>query len=399
MRFGGREPHAIVLNLCRPVAEGENDFRSNVDRCTAEHKPGDRRRGMQRFQHKLMGNGFSLFRSHRGQHTETGPGTPALKSEWMGLAAKKRGRRIRIATGLVCAVLFPLRAQKDTTVPIFSAETREVPLNITVSDKSGHLVTNLPQSAFQIFESNVAQTIKVFRREDTPVSMALVIDNSGSMREKRQAVESAALALAKDSNPQDETCVINFNADAYLDSDFTGDLDKLQAGLERIDSRGETAMREALRLAIDHLHSKGKRDKKVVIVVTDGNDNATDPSFSIEKLVQLAAKNDVLIYAIGLLDEEERSEAAKAKRALNLLAQSSGGEVFYPKDLSEVEPIAHQVARDIRSQYFIAYTPTNSALDGTYRPIKVVVKAPGNPIARSRLGYWANGPADAPAQK
>ena len=280
--------------------------------------------------------------------------------------------------------------QKDSSTPVFAVETREVPLNITVTDRSGHLVTNLPQSAFHVYENNVLQTIKVFRRDDAPVSMALVIDNSGSMREKRQAVEAAALALVKDSNPQDESFVINFNEDAYLDVDFTNDLEKLKSGLARIDSRGETAMREALRLSIDHLHEKAKREKKVIIVVTDGNDNASEPSFSMEKLIQLAQKNDVVIYAIGLLTDEERSEAAKAKRALNELVQSTGGEVFYPKDLSEVEPIAHQVARDIRNQYFISYTPVNTALDGTYRPIKVVVKAQGNPTPRTRLGYWAN---------
>jgi VWFA-related protein len=322
-------------------------------------------------------------------------------------------RRVWIAMSLLSILSFVLSnaaaqkskkgSQPDTSpnnsaTPVFSAETREVPLNVTVSDKSGHFIIDLPQSAFQIFESNVPQTIKIFRREDTPVSMAMVIDNSGSMRQKRLAVEAAALALAKDSNPQDETCVINFNADAFLDVDFTSDLDMLKSGLERIDSRGETAMREAVRLSIDHLHDKGKRDKKVVIVVTDGNDNASEPSFSIEKLVQLAEKDDILIYAIGLLDEEEKSEATKAKRALNLLVQSTGGEVFYPKDLSEVDPIAHQVARDIRNQYFISYSPTNSALDGTYRPIKVVVKAPGNPVARSRLGYWANAPSQPASQ-
>jgi VWFA-related protein len=278
-------------------------------------------------------------------------------------------------------------APSADTTPVFSAETREVPLNVTVTDHKGHFVTTLPQTAFQIFENNVPQPIKVFRREDLPVSLCLVVDNSGSMREKRQAVEAAALALVKDSNPQDESCVINFNIDAYLDSDFTADIEKLRSGLERIDSRGETAMREALRLAIEHLHDKGKRDKKVVIVVTDGNDNASE--FPIEKLVQLAQKDDILIYAIGLLNEEEKSEAMKAKRALNLLVQSTGGEVYYPKDLSEVDPIAHQVARDIRNQYYISYTPTNAALDGTYRPIKVLVKAAGNPTPRTRLGYWA----------
>lgn len=268
-----------------------------------------------------------------------------------------------------------------------------MPLNLTVSDSRGHLVTNLSQSAFQVFENGVLQPIRVFRQEDTPVSMALVIDNSGSMREKRQAVEAAALALVKDSNPQDESFVINFDEDAYLDVDFTSNPDMLKNGLERIDSRGQTAMREAVRLAVEHLHDKGKREKKVVILVTDGNDNASEPSFSMEKLVQLAGRDDVAVYAIGLLDEEEKSEAAKARRALNQLVQTTGGEVFYPKDLSQVEAIAHQVARDIRNQYFIAYTPLNEKLDGTYRPIKVVVKAPGNPTPRTRLGYWANAPA------
>lgn len=299
-----------------------------------------------------------------------------------------------LAAAFVTQQGFAQKSKKSATAaatpdktPVFSAETREVPLNVTVTDHSGHFVTTLPQSAFQVFENNVLQPIKVFRREDLPVSLCLVVDNSGSMREKRQAVEAAALALVKDSNPQDESCVINFNIDAYLDSDFTNDIEKLRSGLERIDSRGETAMREALRLAIEHLHDKGKRDKKVVIVVTDGNDNASE--FPIEKLVQLAQKDDIMIYAIGLLDEEEKSEAMKAKRALNLLVQSTGGEVYYPKDLSQVDPIAHQVARDIRNQYYISYTPTNTALDGTYRPIKVLVKAPGNPTPRTRLGYWA----------
>jgi VWFA-related protein len=291
----------------------------------------------------------------------------------------------------------PAPAKGLTTIPTFEAETREVPLNLTVTDKNGHYVTNLTQSAFQVFESGVLQPIKIFRQEDTPVSLALVIDNSGSMRDKRQAVEAAALALVKDSNPQDESFVVNFNEDAYLDIDFTSDLEKLKNGLERIDSRGQTAMREAVRLAIEHLHEKGKREKKVVMLVTDGNDNASEPSFSMEKLVQLAGRDDVVVYAIGLLDEEEKSEAAKAKRALNQLVQTSGGEVYYPKDLTQVAAIAHQVARDIRNQYFIAYTPSNTALDGTYRPIKVVVKAAGNPTPRTRLGYWANPPEAKPA--
>jgi Ca-activated chloride channel family protein len=275
----------------------------------------------------------------------------------------------------------------DSEEAVFSSETRLVPLNVTVTDKGGHLVTNLQKSAFQVFENGVSQSIKLFKREDVPVSMGLIVDNSGSMREKRTGVESAALALVKDSNPQDEVFIINFNDEVYLDTDFTSDIQKMEQGLTKIDSRGGTAMRDAIRLSAEHLKEKAKRDKKVILVVTDGNDNAS--VVSLEALTRLAQQNDVLIYAIGLLSEEEKRETKKARRALELLAESTGGQVFYPKDVSEVEKIAHQVAHDIRNQYTIAYTPSNVALDGTFRQIKVAVKAPGNPVARTRSGYYA----------
>lgn len=147
-------------------------------------------------------------------------------------------------------------------------------------------------------------------------------------------------------------------------------------------------MRDAIRLSIDHLREKAKRDKKVVLVVTDGNDNAS--TLSLDALVRLAQQNDVAVYAIGLLAEEEKREAGKAKRALGGLVENTGGRVFYPKDVSEVDRIAHEVARDIRNQYTIAYTPSNLALDGTYRQIKLALKAPGNPVARTRSGYYAS---------
>jgi Ca-activated chloride channel family protein len=275
----------------------------------------------------------------------------------------------------------------DSGEPIFSSEARYVPLNVTVTDKSDHLVTNLPESAFQVFENNVVQPIKVFKREDVPVSMGLVIDNSGSMRSKRAGVEAAALALVKDSNPQDETFVVNFNDEAYRDVDFTSDIGQLQKGLERIDSKGGTAMRDAIRLSIDYLHDKAKHDKKVIIVITDGNDNAS--MVTLDSLKKLAQQDGTLIYAIGLLGEEDKNEAARAKRDLKALVDATGGQVFYPKEVIDVDPVAHQVAHDIRNQYSIWYAPLNENLDGTFRSIKVTVKAPGNPVARTRLGYWA----------
>jgi len=281
----------------------------------------------------------------------------------------------------------PSKVETPEQDAIFTSESRLVPLNVTVTDKTGHLVTNLTRSSFQVFENGVAQEIKDFKHEDVPVSLGLIIDNSGSMREKRQAVESSALVLVRDSNPQDEAFVVNFNDEAYLDTDFTSDIKMLEQGLAKIDSRGGTAMRDAIRMSIEHLKRKAKRDKKVILVVTDGNDNAS--TGSLEALVRDAQQNDVLIYAIGLLTEEERKEAAKAKRALNLLVESTGGQVFYPKDVTQVEQIAHEVAHDIRNQYTITYTPSNQALDGSFRQIKVAVKSVGNPVARTRMGYYA----------
>ena len=275
----------------------------------------------------------------------------------------------------------------DSGDVIFNAETRLVPLNVTVTDKSGRLVPGLQRSAFSIYENGVLQQIKDFKGEDVPVSLGLIIDNSGSMREKRQSVESAALTLVRESNPKDEVFVVNFNDEAYLDTDFTNDIKLMEQGLTKIDSRGGTAMRDAIRMSIDHLNEKAKRDKKVILVVTDGNDNAS--AVTLQALVRQAQQDDVLIYAIGLLSEEEKKEAKAARRALDLLVESTGGQPFYPKDVTEVERIAHEVAHDIRNQYTITYTPTNQTLDGSFRPIKVTVKSNVGASARTRQGYYA----------
>jgi VWFA-related protein len=270
---------------------------------------------------------------------------------------------------------------------VIRVDTRLVVLPVTVVDKSGHFVTNLPETAFQVFENGVQQHIKVFKREDVPVSMGLVIDNSGSMRDKRAKVEAAALTLVKASNPQDEVFIVNFNDEAFLDKDFTNNVKDLQEGLARIDSRGGTAMRDAIRMSIDHLKEKAKKDKKVLVVVTDGNDNSS--LVSLESLVKTAQDSGVLIYTVGLLSEEERREAKRAKRALEALAEATGGEVYFPKDLSDVGRVANQVAHDIRNQYTLGYSPTDVALDGSYRQIKVTASAPNRPVVRTRSGYYA----------
>ncbi|MFN7997859.1 MAG: VWA domain-containing protein [Bryobacteraceae bacterium] len=295
----------------------------------------------------------------------------------------------KILVPAVCALAVMALRAFDTPgqTAVFTSDTKLVVLHATVVDKSGHLVTNLPETAFSVFENGVQQKIKLFKREDIPVSMGLIIDNSGSMRDKRAKVESAALALVKDSNRQDEVFIVNFNDEAFLDKDFTNDIKDLQEGLARIDSRGGTAMRDAIRMSIDHLKEKAKKDKKVLVVVTDGNDNSS--LISLESLVKASQDSGVLLYTVGLLSEEERREAKRAKRALEALAEATGGEAYFPKEASDVDRIAHQVAHDIRNQYTLAYTPTNDALDGSFRQIKVVASAPNRPVVRTRTGYYA----------
>jgi VWFA-related protein len=269
----------------------------------------------------------------------------------------------------------------------FRSDTRLVVLHASVTDKKGKLLTNLGQGAFKVFENGQAQQVKLFRREDVPVSLGIIIDDSGSMMSKRARVEAAALDLVRESNPQDEVFIVNFNDEAFLDVPFTNDIKKMEQGLARIDSRGGTAMRDAVSMSLDYIRDKAKKDKKVLLVITDGNDNASNTT--LEKVVARANQSDTLIYSIGLFTDEERHEATKAKRALNELTAATGGLSFYPKDVGEVQELAGEVARDIRNQYTIAYTPAVQALDGSYRQIKVTVDAPGKPTVRTRSGYYA----------
>src|SRR5262249_19733939 len=175
-----------------------------------------------------------------------------------------------------------------------NVETLEVQLPISVLDKEGRPVDGLKQEHFQIFEDKIQQTIKTFRHEDIPLSLALVIDNSGSMRNKRERVNSAALAFVRESNPDDETSIINFDDSAYLEQDFTGSIGDLIDALENIDARGETALYDALYLASDKVMKDGRRDKKVVLVISDGEDNAS--RYGINKVIEALRQSKVTVY-------------------------------------------------------------------------------------------------------
>jgi len=278
-------------------------------------------------------------------------------------------------------------AEAGDDIAVFRAGTQLVDLAISVLDKNGKPIPGIPQSAFEVYENNVRQPVKVFRAEDAPVSIGIVIDNSGSMRDKRARVAAAALALVTHSNPQDEEFIVDFNDDTYLDQPFTNDIKKLETALRRIDSQGGTAMRDAISLSIDYMRQAATRDRKVLLVVTDGNDNTSN--IDLDPLVRKAQASEVLIYCIGLLSEEDPHDARGARHALKELAEASGGQDYYPRDLAEVEKITPEVAHEIRNQYVLAYSPTNPSLDGTFRQIKVKLNGYGNATVRTRNGYYA----------
>ena len=268
-----------------------------------------------------------------------------------------------------------------------------VVLHTTVLDDRGRFAEGLKQENFRVLEDKVEQKLSVFKREDIPVSMGLVIDNSGSMRDKRPRVNQAAITLVEASNKQDEAFVVNFNDDFYLDldKDFTSSVPELKEALERIDSRGSTALYDAIIGSLDHV-KKGHKDKKVLLVVTDGEDNTSHNT--LEKTIREVQKTDTVIYTIGLLSEESKKNAKRAKRALEQISQASGGLSYFPENVEDVHSICEQVAHDIRNQYTLAYYPTNTKRDGTFRAVQVEVIPPrgrGKLIARTRNGYYAPG--------
>jgi VWFA-related protein len=264
-----------------------------------------------------------------------------------------------------------------------------------VADQRGNFVPNLNSGNFRVFENKIEQKISLFSRDDVPVTMGLIIDNSASMREKREQVNTAAMTFVRTSNPQDEAFVVNFNDEYYLDTDgdFTSDEKNLEEALSRIDSRGSTAFYDALVGSIDHL-KKAHRDKRVLLVITDGVDNSSRESF--EDTVKVAEQSNAAVYAIGVFSEDDRQHAKadvrKAKRDLKTLADATGGQAYFPDTLAEVVPICQQVAHEIRNQYTLGYYPTDTNKDGTFRALKVDVIAPGGYeklSVRTRIGYYA----------
>ncbi len=273
----------------------------------------------------------------------------------------------------------------DSGVFVFTTEAKEVTLHATVIDERNRLVTSLGKPDFTVFENDKPQEIRSFRLEDFPVAMGIVIDNSGSMREKRDEVNKAALNLVRASNPNDQVFVVNFNDEYYLDQEFTPEIKKLQVALEHVESRGGTALYDAVVASADYL-IKSPLQRKVLFIVTDGEDDASQESLE-QAVHKLQQENGPTVYAIGLLGGEKLRHA---KRALEVLADRTGGIAFFPPTLNEVDEISRNIARDIRNQYTITYTPTTPKSVGGFRTIHVDAHARAYKklTVRTRSGYY-----------
>ena len=282
----------------------------------------------------------------------------------------------------------PSQGSQDDQYTI-SVSVNMVVLSATAEDHKHIPVSGLGKDDFQIYEDGVLQAIKQFSHEDIPVTVGLVIDNSGSMKTKRADVIAAALAFARSSNPKDQMFVVNFNEKVSLglpdNTSFTDQVAQLEVALSEIAADGETALYDAIAVALEHL-KKGTRDKKVLIVISDGGDNASQ--HKLADIMALAGQPDATIYTIGIFDEQNED---RNPGVLRRLAKDTGGEAFLPESLKEVAPICERIAHDIRNQYTLAYVPTNKKRDGVYRTIQVKVSAPGRGqlLVRTRTGYFA----------
>jgi len=293
----------------------------------------------------------------------------------------------------VCLPILFLNTAADLTAqsPNRNRST-SVTIPVSVYDRGGRPVTDLKQDDFQILEGNERQKITSFRHEDNPLSIGLVIDNSGSMRNRRQRINSAVLAFVRESNPEDEAFIVNFGDTAYVEQQFTSSLGDLIDAFEKLNPRGQTALYDAISLSADKLMKEGRKDVRAILLVSDGEDNVSKTKY--DDALRRLQESNVTLYAIGLMEDARSGQrpSAKAKKVLQDFADATGGAAYFPKSIEQVEELCREIAHDLRSRYTIAYEPSNAARDGGWRDVKVAVassKAGSRLTVRARPGYFA----------
>jgi Ca-activated chloride channel family protein len=278
--------------------------------------------------------------------------------------------------------------------PVFSSSADLVVVHVTVTDRRGAYVTGLSRDAFRIIEDGAAQQIDLFTGEDSPVTVGLLIDSSGSMREGRERVIAAATAFAHGSQSSDEIFGLAFNEQVRAalppSTPFTNDPGVFGVALTAaISAQGRTAMYDAIRSGLTYV-AKGSHARRVLVLVGDGGDNASAATF--DQVLKEAQASNAAIYTVGLIDPLERdADPGRLRR----LAQATGGVSHFPRHVNEVKDVLEAISRDIRHSYTLAYVSSNSARDGGFRRIRVTVTDPSRQslVVRARDGYRAGGPS------
>lgn len=295
----------------------------------------------------------------------------------------------------VCAFVFlapMLAAQSPDGGPVISVDVNRVVLYVTVREGKAGFVGDLVKHDFSVKEDGTPQEIISFSRDDVPAAVGLLVDNSQSMMNKRAEVAAAAKSFVRTSNPGDDIFVLHFNEKLTyglpVNVPFTGDHALLDQALDGIRADGKTALYDAIQEGLTHLQ-RSKLTKKALIVISDGGDNMS--FHKAADVVKAAGLSGALFYGIGIYDA---SDGDANPGVIRKLAQDTGGEAYFPKDVVEVTGLCQIIARDLRSQYALSYSPSNAAYDGRYRRIDVKVKDPQhrNLIVRTRTGYSATAP-------
>jgi Ca-activated chloride channel homolog len=288
----------------------------------------------------------------------------------------------------VLAASVPVQQSRDGGQYTIAVDVDLVVFNVTVTDGKGRQVSGLKAGDFRVFEEGRLQDVKLFHAEDTPASVGLIIDNSGSMREKRADVAKAALTFVTASNPEDEMFAVNFNEHVYFglprSTAFANNVDLLRAALTTVPG-GLTALYDALATGIAHLKT-GTRDRKALVVLSDGGDNASHRT--LDEVLQIAQRSNATIYTIGIYDVTDQD---RNPRVLRKIAQLTGGRAYFPESLGDIEQVWRDIAGGIRNQYTIGYFSSNSSRDGGFRKVKIVASRKGGRTLRvtTREGYVA----------
>ncbi len=271
-------------------------------------------------------------------------------------------------------------------------DSQGMSLQVSVHDKDGRPVNDLTQTDFQLFEDKVHRPIAFFKHDDAPTSLGLIIDASGSMRTKRERVSEAVLSFIRGGNPENETFIAGFGDAAEIKQGFTRSIANLIDALDRFTSRGQTALYDAIHLSLTKAVTEGRNERRVLLLISDGDDNASKRGYD-ETLKELK-ESSVMLYVIGLTDENERRSRAgsKARQVLQEFADATGGVAYFPKSINEVEGFCKDIAHDLRNLYTIGFKPSDTAMNGDWHDIRVAItpsRTASRFTARTRRGYFA----------